>query len=359
MDEIVSEWQPHLRGYTVEWVDENGYILSRGCDLLSAVSLARDSWSPMPFTEFPAGNLYRLGSRFRYTQRLLRLLFYNVLRLSHSRYLLTFGKDVATLQHGRLQRVGGLGRRARFLRGGIAIDGAGGAYFGEYLSNDRRGPITIYYLPPHGTAVVAVYKFGSGAVRHVHGVYRDPFDGSFWCTTGDIKSECAIWRSTDGFATVEVVGRGDETWRAVSLVFTETAVLYGMDAEYCQNYLFRLDKRSGVREQLGAVDGPVYYSTTLGGDALFGVTAEGCPSQAINAASLWRVGGSGECMKLVSIRKDWLPKQFMPGTLHFSLGPGSLGHETYVYCHGLSRRDGHVLKVSCDSSTPSTLGARR
>jgi len=74
---------------------------------------------------------------------------------------------------------------------------------------------------------------------------------------------------------------------------------------------------------------------------------------------LWRVGGSGECMKLVSIRKDWLPKQFMPGTLHFVLGPGFLGDETYVYWHGLSGRDGHVLKVFRDSSTPSTLGARR
>jgi hypothetical protein len=39
--------------------------------------------------------------------------------------------------------------------------------------------------------------------------------------TGDAGSECRIMRTEDGFASVETVGEGDETWRAVSVLFDE------------------------------------------------------------------------------------------------------------------------------------------
>jgi hypothetical protein len=157
----------------------------------------------------------------------------------------------------------------------------------------------------------------------VHGIYFDPFEKCLWCTTGDHGSEAKFLRTSDGFKTIELIGEGDETWRCVSLLFNKEAVYYGMDAEFIQNHLYRLDRRTGKREVLTPVDGPVYYSRAQGQELFFGVTAELCPSQNGRAAAVWNVTENDSARQIVSFEKDRLRKDlFMYGTLHFSLGLG-------------------------------------
>lgn len=111
--------------------------------------------------------------------------------------------------------------------------------------------------------------------RHVHAVQVDPFTGDIWVTTGDADSECAIGRlrngpGTDGEPTFERVGGGDQTWRAVELAFTPTAVLWGMDCGYAsRNRLYRLDRDAldadgnATPVTVGATDNSVYYAATV------------------------------------------------------------------------------------------------
>ena len=93
---------------------------------------------------------------------------------------------------------------------------------------------------------------------------------------------------------METVGEGDETWRAVSMVFTEDSIYYGTDAEYRANQIYRIDRKTGERESLGEINGTVFYSKRIGENLYFTTTAENAPAQTENVASIWCLRSTGE-----------------------------------------------------------------
>ena len=159
-----------------------------------------------------------------------------------------------------------------------------------------------------------------------------------------MRGECRFLRTRDGFATVETVGEGDETWRSVAPIFTPDELYYAMDAEVAENRVFRFERATGAREDLGGVDGPVYYSLARDDDFFFAVTAELCPSQVGRNATLWHLRPGGELRPLRSIAKDVWPIQFLPGTLHFPGGPG-LQDRFHFHCLALAGADNRVYEV--------------
>lgn len=350
MCEISVELMPSLNGYTVEWGDKDGYILSRNNVLYISNNLS-DRNSFRYFSKVATPMVYQIISSSRLGQRLLRHMFYNVVRLpKQEQYFVTFNNQAGLIDNnGIFSPIKGMDRVSKFLRGCCAVDKAGGIYLGEYRSNIDRGEIRLYHLPPGDDRLHVIYSFTANAVRHIHGVFYDKFQDALWCTTGDLDSECRLMCSCDGFATADIVGAGDETWRAVSLTFDEDSINYGMDAEFRQNKIFCIERKTGKRCELGNIDGPVYYARTIGNVHLFGVTAEGCPSQSHNAASLWQLGQDKELSQVFMHDKDWLPNHFMPGTLHFNLGNGPDPNTCYCYFNGLKNVDGHSVRLtSCN-----------
>ena len=349
MSRFNIEWLPQLKGYTVEWADNEGYLLSRKNNIFFSQQLDDPNIFKLIGT-LSACRGERLISKNRIGQRLLRFLFYNVLRLSRSgRVFVTFRDRFGLFEtDGRFQEVSGLVKPCKFLRGSCAVDEYGGVYLGEYHRNPLRGPMRIYYLPHGAIQLEIVHEFPAGLVRHVHGVYYDPYGQQLWCTTGDLDGECNILTTVDAFHTVDVVGKGDESWRAVGLTFTPEAIYYGTDAEFRQNVIYRIDRKTGKRESLGQVPGPIYYVRALGESQIFGVTAEGCPSQTRNAASLWQVTNDS-LHQLFIFDKDWLPIQFMPGTLHFNLGQGYHPDEAFCFFHGLKGVDQLSVRLFSES----------
>jgi hypothetical protein len=189
-------------------------------------------------------------------------------------------------------------------------------------------------------------------VRHVHGIYRDPYTDRLWCLTGDRGGECRFVTSDDGFRHVEVVGSGNETWRCVSAQFTKEYVYYGTDAEFRPNHIYRLHLSSGQREVLGEIDGPVYYSRAVGGDLFFAVTAELCPSQKGRSATLWHVSDARAPSRVVSFEKDsWPIHYFQVGVLHLSQGPDD-GAGFFMHAVGLAGADNRTFRVEPDSAAP-------
>jgi hypothetical protein len=98
-------------------------------------------------------------------------------------------------------------------------------------------------------------------------VQRDPYTGCLWATTGDTNAESRIGRLRDsGF---EPVGGGSQTWRAVELAFTPSAICWGMDCAYAdENRLFKLPRaeletQDPIPTPIGRAPGSVYYSATL------------------------------------------------------------------------------------------------
>jgi hypothetical protein len=331
-----------LRGYTLEWAEPGFFILSKRNQLFHSRSLR------LPFTElveFPTPRWKREVARIRLAQRLFRFMFYNVLKLPDDSLFLTFGKDVGFYANGMFHPVEGLGRPFRVLRAACALDDEGRVTFGEYLPNAQRGPVEVYQFTPGDRRAKVVHRFPAGSVRHVHGIYHDPYSRRHWCVTGDRKSECRVIATPDNFRTLQTVGEGDESWRCVSLQFTRDAVYYGMDAEFEQNYLYRLDRQTGGRETLTALEGPVYYSYAAGEHLFFAVSAELCPSQQGRSASLWHVDPQGHCARLFEMEKDDFPLRFfMPGTMHFPLGPG-LSDQLFFHVVALRGGDNRTFSL--------------
>ncbi len=309
--------------YTVEWAEPGRLLLSRRGELFEAQSLQP------PFRclgAFPSPGWKRVLAKVRPVQRALRFMYWNVLPLGDGSLFLTFGKSIGVHRNGHISILAGLERPCRILRSAAALGFDGAVWFGEYSLNPERRSMRIYRYAAGDDRVEVAHIFPPGSVRHIHGVFADPYAGHLWCLTGDVGAECQILRTADGFRTIDVVGSGDETWRSVSVLFSPTAVYYAMDAEFTRNYIFRIDRKTGDRTRLATIDGPVYYSTVAGSKYFFAVTAELCPSQKGGAAELWSVRENGICARLATLKKDrYSVRYFMPGTIDFPRGPGLPG----------------------------------
>ena len=339
----VVEEVPALRGLAVEWAEPGRLILSRRNMLLQTEAPDRPQ---RLLGAFPAPAWKALAARSRKAQRLLRFLFYNVVVLDgRGALFVTFDKQAGVYADGRFTPVSGLDRPCRVLRGACALDVDGSVYFGEYLSNPERGRMRIYRVAAGSRHAEVVHVFAPGCIRHIHGIYRDPHTGALWCVTGDGEKECRMLRTSDGFRTIEEVGGGDETWRCVSLQFTPSHVYYASDAEFRENAIFRLDRATGERAEIGKIDGPVYYTAAVGEDRFFAVTAELCPSQKTREAGLWHADAQDRVERIAAFSKDRLPVSgFLPGTLHFPMGPG-LPDELYFHTVGFTGSDGRTYRA--------------
>ena len=332
-----------LRGLQIEWLEPGRVIVSRRNRLYQAASL-EDRFEPLATLPVPAWK--RAVAQLRLGQRALRQLFYNVIPLDGERLFVTYDRSVGCFEGGRFRPVEGLARPCRVLRGSAAVDAAGDVYFGEYLPNVERSPIRLYRVRPDEARAECVHTFPQGGVQHVHGIYRDPLDDALWCLTGDVEGECRFLRSGNGFESFETIGAGDETWRALSPIFTDDAIYYAMDAEISKNRVFRFERATGARTELGGIDGPVYYTVHRDEDYFFAVTAELCPSQEGRNATLWhyRPGPDAELAPMLRIEKDRWPIQLLPGTLHFPSGAGLPGRFFFTGV-ALAGADGRVFEA--------------
>jgi hypothetical protein len=340
---------PQLKGYVVEWVQLGLAILSRKHRLYQAETPT----SARHFIgEVQSSGMKKFAANIRLGQRLGRFMVYNAIPLADGITFVTFDKQIGLISKGKYRPLDGLARPFRVLRGACATGKDGAVYFGEYLDNADRGPMNVYkYLPGTDRATLA-HTFAAREVRHIHGVYADPYTDSLWCVTGDGPSESRVIRTSDYFNSVETMGEGDESWRTVSMLFTNDAVTYASDAEFHENHIYRLNRLTGERTVLGEIDGPVYYSHAVGDDLFFAVTAELCPSQKHPNATLWHVSPDGKLERLYSAEKDLFQNKslagvFMPGTMHFPAGTANTG-ESYFHCVGLSGIDNRTLRLYHD-----------
>lgn len=306
---------PELHGYAVEYAAPNDFYLSRRNEIFHSENL-KPPFKRIATIDAPAWK--SAASNFRLAQRVLRFMATNVVPLPNGDVFVTFDKSVGIIRSGQYEALKGLTRPCRVLRFACAVDKNGDVFFGEYLANTERGEMRIYRYAQGADKVEIAHAFAPGSIRHIHGIYYDKFYDSLFCLTGDDEKECRISRSFDGFKTIETVGEGDETWRAVSILFDEKFFYYGMDAEYRANHIYKVDRETGERKSLGEVSGTVFYSKCIGADLFFTTTAENAPSQTENVAALWHVDAEDRLENLIQFPKDrWHPSVFMFGTIHF------------------------------------------
>ncbi len=323
---------PELNGYTVEWAEPNNYYLSRKNMIFHTNDLTK------PFekiAKIDAPFWRETTSNIRLAQRLLRFSITNILLLGENEIFISFDKSVGVIRNGEYKTLSGLKRPCRIMRSACAVDKNGKVYFGEYLANKERVEMHIYQFEKGTDVIEPVYTFPANSIKHIHGLYYDEYSDSMFCLTGDRAEECQILRSTDGCQTFNIIGQGDESWRAMSILFDKDYFYYGTDAEFLDNYIYQVNRKTLERKRLGEVNGTVFYSKKMGNELFFTTTAENSPSQKENAAAIWHLSENLDLKKIVSFEKDrWHSTLFQFGTIHFPILQ-NIESELYFYLVGV------------------------
>jgi len=214
-------------------------------------------------------------------------------------------------------------------------------YYGEYCSNPKRFPVRVWRWRPGETAWSPAWVFNN--VRHIHGIFHDPYTDAMWVTTGDEDSEAAIWRTDDKFATLHRVAGGSQQLRAVQLLFTTNHVYFGSDTPNEVNYIYRMDRQGNCVERLSKVGSSVFFGCKVGGCLFFSTAVEPSRMNYTRHSELWCSIDGVDWQKLTEFKKDiWPMKCFQYGQILFPSGPGDVRYLYFspfsVSNHGLTFR---------------------
>ena len=197
----------------------------------------------------------------------------------------------------------------------------GSFYYGEYRSNPRRLPVHVWRWSAGADTWQPAWTFSG--VRHIHGVFHDPYTDAIWVTTGDDDSEAAIWRTDDEFDSLTKVAGGSQQFRAVQLLFTASNIYFGSDTPDEHNYIYRMDRLGNRVQRLCQVGGSVFYACTVGDCLFFSTAVEPSRVNYTRHAELWCSSDGEQWNKLAEFKKDlWPMKYFQYGQLLFPSGPG-------------------------------------
>ena len=189
----------------------------------------------------------------------------------------------------------GRGEGRGVLPQGIAVDGDGAIYYGEYTTlgpNDAHS-VRIYRSDDEARSWHVAYEFAPGEVRHIHAVRWDPVAQALWVGTGDLDSQSRIGYSRDDAKSFQWVGADSQVYRVITLLFFEDRVVWGPDTRIPERqrgvYWDRGDQRVGTGSTpLGA---PTYYGTELS-------ETGGIVSLAENDASVWTIDSDAQVRKV-------------------------------------------------------------
>jgi hypothetical protein len=149
------------------------------------------------------------------------------------------------------------------LRGGIAVHSKSHcAYFGEYLNGHDRA-IRVFRIDVSRQLVEACWSFPRSEIKHIHAVHYDRFRNRLWVCTGDLDHEAAFYYTDDEFQSIHRFGGGDQSWRAIAMLFDETGMEWGMDAGKdapadAINRIYRYDFQTVERTERAVIGNPAY-----------------------------------------------------------------------------------------------------
>jgi hypothetical protein len=264
------------------------------------------------------------------------------------------GDSVVIIRGGHVYRWGDTLKRIGALQGDCPLhrssaEGPSGAlYFGEYFMNPSRGAVRIHRIRSNALATEVAYEFPAGQIRHIHGVHRDPFhEKRLWVTVGDEDGECYLYWSDDEFETLSRIGDGSQMWRAVGLMFSSEAVLWGTDSPHRTNHFVAMNRMTGKLKVGQEVDGTIWYAgQTSDGLYFAGSSVEKGPGVSTDKASVYVSKDGVFWERKAAFVKDRLPMpQFKWGTISFPSGSFS-SNQIWISGEALTGLDGESRLLS-------------
>ena len=280
------------------------------------------------------------------------------LRLDKSNACINFKRDgIVVLYRGeifffeflskQLSLVGALKQSRNVLHGGIAVSREG-IFFGEYGANPNRNSVPVWKSDDDGRTWSIIFEFRKNTIKHVHGVYVDPFSSDLWIPTGDFQNECFVFQvKNKDFSQIEKHGDGSQKWRPVSMFFKSEEILWVMDSQLESSCLQVFNRKTKQLEAKREFDGPVWYSKHFqDGSAILQTTVEIGPGVKSDFSHLYFSEDLSEWKEVIRFRKDWFPMRYFKfGVVAFADGPQN-PDDFVLFGEALQGMDGRVIRAS-------------
>jgi hypothetical protein len=193
------------------------------------------------------------------------------------------------------------------LNGGAAVHGVSQhVYFGEYLNNHSRD-IRVARIDVANRRLESCWSFSRQEIKHVHAIHYDQFRDRLWICTGDQDHESAFYYTDDEFKSVHRFAGGDQSWRAIAVLFDRDGMEWGMDAGKdapadAVNHIYRYVFATGERTHRATIGNPVYSACELDdGTAVMQTTFEpGRRQDTPEESALWWRNAEGVWTKCFS-----------------------------------------------------------
>lgn len=218
---------------------------------------------------------------------------------------------------------------------------SGEMYYGEYVTNYSTKTISIFKICKNTLIWEPVWTFEN--VRHVHGVFHDPYTDAIWVTTGDYGEEIGIWRTDDAFRTLAKVVGNTQQYRTIQLLFTEDHIYFGSDTPLELNYIYRMDRDGHNTELLMHVDSSIFYGCKVGESLFFSTCVEPSVLNKTRNVDVFRSDNGSSWYKYLTYKKDFLPmRYFQYGQVTFPSGKMENG---LLYCTPLATNNSNKICV--------------
>ena len=186
----------------------------------------------------------------------------------------------------------------------LSADGAR-LLFGEYGDGYEATEVLVYVSEDSGRSWNVGYKFPAGDIRHVHNIVPDPWNNHYWIMVGDFGQQPGIGALSKDLRNIDWLTRGNQESRVVSPIVNEDHLVYGMDSDYDENFIVRLDKQSGKMTKLRQIEGSSLYSARFGSTSVISTCVEKNPACPSRECSLYVSRDGDAWTRIEPHKKDW------------------------------------------------------
>jgi hypothetical protein len=317
--------------------------------------------------------IWRILSRFRLMQRLLRLDIGPAIPLQEEGFFLVFYRKQA-FRVDIYRRVALLESMPRLSRAPLQLlliksgSQKGVVLFGDYCSNATYSPVNIYRRNKDARWEIA-YVFPRNEINHVHGIFEDEYSNCFYILTGDFDQGACIWKADMHFKDVHPMIRQGQMSRACWIISMEGSLVFATDRQDEFNYLCTINDRgtNSITRKFPIAGSSIFFSSTHSSPIVFSTAVEPQPSGKLTLRSLFSmrrargilsdnaciyIGSPERSFEIVfSGKKDCMPfGLFQFGNIRFPAGSSSENKYVHFYCSALRGHDGVMYVMQLGQS---------
>ena len=146
-----------------------------------------------------------------------------------------------------------------------------GFYFGGYLSNPQKKPVSVYRVDNFGCR--SIFTFDKGEINHIHNILYSEVMNKVFLLCGDFGDGARIVEVSDSWKQHRALLKGQQHARTCIGLFKDNCIVYPTDTSSEENGLVKLDLETGSVDIIASLpassiygdsnEKQLYFSTNL------------------------------------------------------------------------------------------------